>query len=63
MIKLPIKNRPSRPFLFSFLATLSVCFFCAAAAHAQWTAMNPVRKVQQESDGVVFSMGTGTLKV
>ena len=25
--------------------------------------MNPVRKVQQESDGVVFSMGTGTLKV
>jgi alpha-D-xyloside xylohydrolase len=63
MIKLPIKNRPSRPFLFSFLATLSVCFFCAAAAHAQWTAMNPVRKVQQESDGVLFSMGTGTLKV
>ena len=25
--------------------------------------MNPVRKVQQEADGVVFSMGTGTLRV
>ena len=25
--------------------------------------MNPVRKVQQEPDGVVFTLGTGTLKV
>jgi len=31
--------------------------------HAQWTPMNPVKKVQQEGDGVVFSMGTGTLKL
>jgi alpha-D-xyloside xylohydrolase len=30
---------------------------------AQWTPMNPVKKVQQETDGVVFSMGTGTLKL
>ena len=25
--------------------------------------MNPVHKVQQETDGVLFTMGTGTLKV
>jgi alpha-D-xyloside xylohydrolase len=31
--------------------------------HAQWTPMNPVKKVQQEADGVIFSMGTGTLKL
>ena len=37
--------------------------FSAGVAHAQWTAMNPVKSFQQESDGVTFSMGTGTLKV
>jgi alpha-D-xyloside xylohydrolase len=62
MIGLRMKARPSQRF-FAFLAGLFVCLFCASAAHAQWTAMNPVRKVQQEADGVVFSMGTGTLKV
>ena len=30
---------------------------------AQWTPMNPVRKVQQEADGIVFTLGTGTLKL
>ena len=34
-----------------------------ATLNAQWTPMNPVKKVQQEADGVVFSMGTGTLKL
>ena len=37
--------------------------FSAGVAHAQWTAMNPVKSFQQESDGVTFSMGTGTLKL
>lgn len=32
-------------------------------AHAQWTPMNPVRNVQQQADGVLFSMGTGSLKL
>jgi alpha-D-xyloside xylohydrolase len=32
-------------------------------AHAQWTPMNPVKSVQQESDGALFSMGSGTLKI
>jgi alpha-D-xyloside xylohydrolase len=42
----------------------AVCFLAfVTAAPAQWTPMNPVRKVQQEADGVVLSMGTGTLKV
>ena len=35
----------------------------AAQLHAQWTQMNPVKGVQKETDGVVFSMGTGTLKL
>ena len=50
-------------FFVSFLTSLAVCLFCAASAHAQWTPMNPVRNVQQQTDGVVFTMGTGTLKV
>ena len=35
----------------------------ATFAQAQWTAMNPVNKVQQVSDGALFTMGVGTLKV
>src|SRR5271168_1256057 len=34
-----------------------------ATAAAQWTPMNPVTAVQQQSDGVVFTMHTGTLKL
>ena len=30
---------------------------------AQWTPMNPVKQVQEQPDGAVFTMGTGTLKV
>jgi len=50
-------------FFVPVLAGLFVCLFCAATAHAQWRPMNPVHKVQQETDGVLFTMGTGTLKV
>jgi len=56
------QEKPSLRFSFSFLVTLLCCLFCATA-EAQWTAMNPVQQVQQQADGVLFSMGTGTLKV
>ena len=59
---MPMKERQPRLFIL-FLASLFNALFCAPAAHAQWTAMNPVRQVQQQADGVLFSMGTGTLKV
>jgi alpha-D-xyloside xylohydrolase len=55
--------RQSPRFLPSFLLGLFVCFFCAATAQAQWKPMNPVRDVQQQADGVLFTMGSGTLKV
>ncbi|HKF03366.1 MAG TPA: glycoside hydrolase family 31 protein [Candidatus Sulfotelmatobacter sp.] len=45
------------------LIAVSIAFFAANAAYAQWTPMNPVRSVQQQADGVLFSMGTGTLKL
>lgn len=49
--------------LQSFLLITFCIAVGAAELHAQWTPMNPVKKVQQESDGVVFTMGTGTLKL
>src|ERR1039458_9044477 len=60
---MPPKDRQSRRLFVLFLVGLFVSPFCAIAAHAQWTAMNPVKQVQQQPDGVVFTMGTGTLKV
>src|ERR1700690_1805493 len=63
LMRLFMKVRQSSRFFVSSLAIVFVCLFCATSAHAQWAAMNPVRKVQQESDGVVFTLGTGTLKV
>lgn len=45
-----------------FLSSLLIACF-ATGALAQWTPMNPVRNVQQQTDGVVFSMATGTLKM
>src|SRR6202163_4961563 len=59
---MPMKERQPRLFIL-FLASLFNALFCAPGAHAQWSAMNPVREVQQQADGVLFSMGTGTLKV
>jgi alpha-D-xyloside xylohydrolase len=58
-----MKNIHSRRFVVSCLVLVFVFLFGASVAHAQWTAMNPVRKVEQQSDGVLFSMGTGTLKM
>ena len=37
--------------------------FASRPAWAQWTPMNPVTGVQQQADGVVFTLGTGTLKL
>jgi alpha-D-xyloside xylohydrolase len=39
------------------------CCWSPRPLHAQWTPMNPVRNVQQQADGAVFTMGTGTLKI
>jgi alpha-D-xyloside xylohydrolase len=39
------------------------CCCSPRLSHAQWTPMNPVRNAQQQSDGAVFTMGTGTLKI
>src|SRR5579872_4127140 len=49
-------------FLFLFF-TFATCLVFGSLAYGQWTPMNPVHKVQQETDGLVFSMGTGTLKL
>src|SRR5215831_20158668 len=45
------------------LIAVSIAFFAANAAHAQWTPMNPVRNVQQQADSILFSMATGRLKL
>src|SRR5215472_10647508 len=45
------------------LIAVSSAFFSSNLAQAQWTPMNPVRNVQRQADGVLFSMGTGTLKL
>ncbi len=42
---------------------LCVLILLATAAHAQWAPMNPVTAVQQQPDGVLFTMQTGTLKL
>ncbi len=42
---------------------LCVLTLLAAAAQAQWAPMNPVTAVQQQPDGVLFTMQTGTLKL
>jgi hypothetical protein len=58
-----MKTKQSLRFFVSFLVGLFVCLFSAAAAQAQWKPMNPIHNVQQQADGVLFTMGTGTLKV
>ncbi len=42
---------------------LCVLALCATMAPAQWAPRNPVTKVQQQADGVLFAMQTGTLKL
>jgi len=53
-----------RPALLLLTAFIAVCWCLSPRPlHAQWTPMNPVRNVQQQADGAVFTMGTGTLKI
>jgi alpha-D-xyloside xylohydrolase len=51
--------------LLLFISSILVVCFCLSSkpAYAQWTPLNPIRNVQQQPDGVVLSMGTGTLKI
>jgi alpha-D-xyloside xylohydrolase len=51
-----------RALFFVFMATTLVVL-PATLTEAQWMPMNPVRTLKQEADGIVFSMGTGTLRV
>jgi alpha-D-xyloside xylohydrolase len=51
-----------RALYFVFMAT-TLAVLPATLTEAQWTPMNPVRTFKQEADGIVFSMGTGTLRV
>jgi alpha-D-xyloside xylohydrolase len=45
------------------LLMLLFTFATALTATAQWTPRNPVLAVQQQTDGVVFTMKTGALRV
>ena len=58
-----MRDRQSPMFLVSCLVAFFACVPFVPIAHAQWTAMNPVKHVQQQPDGALFTMGTGTLKV
>ena len=58
-----MKDRQSPMFLVSCLVAFFACVPFVPIVHAQWTAMNPVKQVQQQPDGALFTMGTGTLKV
>lgn len=40
-----------------------VVLLAAAALHAQWIPLNPVSSVTQQSDGVLFTMQTGLLRL
>ena len=44
------------------LPLVLIIVFCASAA-AQWDPHNPVTAVQQQSDGILLRMGTGTLRI
>jgi len=57
--------RKKQRFLPAFTAALITAYVCLSAApvQAQWSPMNAVRVVQQQADGAVFSMATGTLKI
>ena len=56
-----MRTRGLHSFLPLFMAVC--CCWSPRPLHAQWTPMNPVRNVQQQADGAVFTMGTGTLKI
>src|SRR5262249_30454690 len=48
---------------FYFLIFLLVSAVLSGPVLAQWTPMNPVKSVQQQADGVLFTLETGTLKL
>src|ERR1700694_3791141 len=60
---MPLKKRGIFRFFVSLLLALSSCLPSPNHAHAQWTAMNPVRDVQRQAGGVFFSLGPAPLKV
>jgi hypothetical protein len=39
------------------------CLVLAGSARAQWNPLNPVMQVQQQPDGVLFTMQAGVLKL
>ena len=54
---------PSRPQTALRSALLVVLTLLTTMAHAQWAPRNPVTNVQQQADGVLFTMQRGTLKL
>lgn len=44
-------------------ALLLIALVWTSLAEAQWSPMNPVKAVQQQADGVLFTLGSGTLKL
>ncbi|HMK38784.1 MAG TPA: TIM-barrel domain-containing protein, partial [Bacteroidota bacterium] len=45
------------------LWAVAALLLCSARSGAQWTPLNPVLSLAEQSDGVVFSMKSGTLRV
>ena len=54
--------RDRNSFPRSFLAVIFVLSL-ASSATAQWTRMNPVVAIQQQTDGAIFTMKSGTLRL
>jgi len=48
---------------YAFASLAWLVLVLTATLHAQWTPMNPVTRVEQQADGVQFTMQTGLLKV
>lgn len=49
--------------VFGFLGQMTLVLLWAIGAYAQWAPMNPVMAIQQQPDGVLFTMKTGALKL
>jgi len=54
--------RDRNSFPRSFLAVIFLLSL-ASSATAQWTRMNPVVAIQQQTDGAIFTMKSGTLRL
>jgi alpha-D-xyloside xylohydrolase len=55
--------RRSSYVLIQFVLFCGLVSLPAGMAYAQWAPLNPVTGLQQQPDGVVFTMKTGTLKL